>query len=121
MVIKVIFRSVCAFMAVAAFAACSGNDLVGEWVEPIPGMENQIQGISLEKDGIASSINMSTLQYEKWERKGDMLILSGKSIGNHMTLSFADTLMIEKLTADELILRQNNLSRKYRKRFSADE
>lgn len=41
-------------------AACSGNSasVTGVWIEPIPGMEDQVQGIKLEEGGIASSVNM---------------------------------------------------------------
>ena len=49
-------------------------------------------------------------QYEKWEKKNNMLILSGKSIGNHETSSFTDTLTIEKLTKNELILKKGSLT-----------
>lgn len=102
-------------MAMVGLAACSGDSIEGKWVEPIPGMENQVQGVSLEKGGKASSINMATLQYEKWEKKGDMLILSGKSIGNYGTSSFTDTLTIEKLTAEELTLKKGRLTINYQK------
>lgn len=74
-----------------------------------------MQGVNLEKGGKASSINMATLQYEKWEKSGDRLILFGKSIGNHETGSFADTLVIEKVTASELILKRGSLTINYRK------
>lgn len=102
-------------MAVVAFTACSGNSIEGKWVEPVPGMENQVQGVNLEKGGKASSINMATLQYEKWEKNGNMLILSGKSIGNHETSSFTDTLTIEKQTGDELVLKKGSFTINYRK------
>lgn len=115
MATKAVFKSVCSFMTVAMFTACSGNGIEGKWVEPIPGMENQMQGINLEKGGRASSINMATLQYEKWEKKGDKLILSGKSIGNHETNSFMDTLTIEKLTESDLTLKKGSLTINYQK------
>lgn len=102
-------------MAVIAFTACDGNSIEGKWVEPIPGMENQVQGICLEKGGKAYSINMATLQYESWEKKNNMLVLTGKSIGNHETGSFSDTLVIEKLTKDELTLKKGNLTINYTK------
>ncbi len=102
-------------MTVVVFTACGGNDIEGKWVEPIPGMENQMQGVSLEKGGKASSINMATLKYEKWEKKGNMLILSGTSIGNHVTGPFTDTLTIEKLTENELILKSDYLTKSYKK------
>ena len=70
---------------------------------------------NLGKGGKASSINMATLQYEKWEKKGNMLILSGKSIGNHETISFTDTLTIEELTENKLTLKKGSLTINYQK------
>ena len=91
-------------MAAVLFMACSGASIEGSWVEPVPGMEHMLQGIKIESGGKASSINMATLQYETWESKDGKLILTGKSIGNHRTLSFTDTLMIEKLTQDSFLI-----------------
>ena len=105
---KIALKNVCGIIVLMAFSACSETSLEGAWVEPIPGMENTTQGIKLERGGKASSINMATLQYETWEKKGDKLVLTGKSIGNHQTLSFRDSLMIEKLTNDKLVLKQKN-------------
>ena len=113
MAAKAIFKSVCGLTIAIAFAACGGKGIEGEWVEPIPGMETQMQGVNLEKGGKASSINMATLQYEKWEKKGNMLILSGKSIGNHETISFTDTLTIEELTENKLTLKKGSLTINY--------
>lgn len=93
--------------AVVILSACSsksGTDITGSWVQPIPGQESNMQGFTLEKGGKASSINMYTLKYESWERKGNKLILTGLSIGNRQTIPFSDTLSIEKLTQDSLIL-----------------
>lgn len=115
MAIKVIFKSVCGLMTAVAFTACSGGNIEGQWVESVPGMENQLQGIDLKEGGNASSINMATLQYKKWEKKGNTLILYGKSIGNHETISFSDTLSIEKLTNDELTLKKGNFTISYKK------
>lgn len=99
----------------AALTACGGNSIEGKWVEPIPGMEDRMQGINIEKGGKASSINMATLQYEKWEKKGDKLILTGKSIGNHETMAFTDTLIIENLTENDLTLKKGDLTINYKK------
>lgn len=97
------------------FITACGNDagIVGSWTQPVPGMEYMEQGFTLRADGNASSIDMATLQYEKWERKGNLLILSGKSIGNGQTLSFTDTLKIEKLTRDSLIFKNGELVSRY--------
>ena len=90
------------------------KELVGLWVEPVPGM-NKVQGVALKEGGAAHSINMATLLYHHWECKGNKLILSGESVGNKSTNSFYDTLKIEKVTADSLILRRGKLRIGYRK------
>ena len=50
MATKAIFKSVCGLMIVVVFTACCGNSIEGKWIEPVPGMENQMQGINLEKE-----------------------------------------------------------------------
>lgn len=110
-----VLKNLAVVLNVITLTACNNVSIEGDWIEPVPGMENMIQGISLKTDGKASSINMATLQYEKWEQKDNLLILSGTSIGNHQTLSFTDTLKIEKLTEDSLILRKGELILKYSK------
>lgn len=95
-----------------ALAACGGKknteSIVGSWVMPIEGQPGQVQGIKMDAGGEASSINMATLVYKSWEQKGDDLFLDVKSIGNGMEIEGVDTLKIEKLTADSLILNSNN-------------
>ena len=57
-------------LCLAALAGCAANSAItGQWVQPIPGMEQQMQGFKLKKGGEASSINMATLLYEKWEKE----------------------------------------------------
>lgn len=97
--------------------ACSAEKpaLEGAWLEPIPGMPGKMQGFELQKDGRAASVNMATLQYESWEKDGDTLILRGKSLGNHQTISFTETLKIEQLTNETLIVKDSNAARTYRR------
>lgn len=104
-------------MLLGILTACGGNSmsLIGGWIEPIPGMEGQVQGIKIEEGGNASSINMATLVYESWKQNGDQLILTGKSIGNGQTIEFADTLEIITLTADSLILDNGKMEFHYAK------
>lgn len=79
-------------MAALALAACTAEPkLEGNWVQPIPGMENQTQGFTLQADGSAQSINMATLRYETWNASGNELTLSGQSIGNGQTIAFMET------------------------------
>lgn len=115
MATKTMIKSVCGIVTTALLTACGGNCIEGKWIEPVPGMENQVQGINLEDGGKASSINMATLQYEKWEKQGNMLILSGKSIGNSETIAFTDTLIIAKCSNDKLILQKDNFTISYQK------
>lgn len=106
-----------ATLLTSLLAACGGNStsIVGAWVEPVPGMEGQVQGINIEEGGIASSVNMATLVYESWKQEGDQLVLTGKSIGNGQTIEFADTMAIKKLTPDSLILDNQGMEIRYAK------
>lgn len=111
-------------------AACGGkaktsienvpDKLVGSWVAPVNGMPNMEEGMKLDEGGVASSINMATLVYESWEAKSlnehdnsTSLILKGKSIGNGMTFDFTDTLKVDKLTADSLVVTNGDYTRAY--------
>lgn len=100
-----------AAVLVIAMAACnekqSKDSIIGSWVMPIEGQPGKMQGIKLEEGGDASSINMATLVYKYWEQQGDELYLTVKSIGNGMEIEGVDTLRIEKLTANSLILNSN--------------
>ena len=83
--------------------AVNETDLLGNWTEILPTSSNFVQGMTLAKEGKASSIGMATLQYESWQLLPDgQLILNGKSIGNGQTISFSDTLAILSLQQDTL-------------------
>ncbi len=98
-------------LLIIAMTACnekkSKDSIIGSWVMPIEGQPRKMQGIKLEENGEASSINMATLVYKYWEQQGDNLYLTVKSIGNGMEIEGIDTLKIEKLTTDSLILNSN--------------
>lgn len=110
-------KMLAATLLMGLLVACGGNSasIVGSWVEPVPGMEGQVQGIKMEEGGTASSVNMATLVYESWKQEGDKLILTGKSIGNGQTIEFADTMEIKKLTADSLFLDGRGMEIRYAK------
>lgn len=105
-------------VSMAALISCSsgGANIEGEWIQLVPGMGHMTQGFSLQEGGKASSINMATLQYESWAQEGDVLILTGKSIGNHQTIDFSDTLSIESQTSDSLVLKKGALLLKYERK-----
>lgn len=77
----------------------------GAWGEPNPIDSAQVQGMQLNPNGTASSINMATLQFKAWNlTTPNTLILNATSIGNGQTVDGADTLTIVKLDADSLVL-----------------
>lgn len=99
-------------MAAGLSVSCGTNysekELVGLWVEPVPGMD-MVQGFELKAGGEAHSINMATLLYDRWTCEGDRLILTGESMGNGEICPFTDTLRIESLTADSLIVNRGRM------------
>ena len=111
--VKMLAKSVSGVMVAVLLTACNGASIEGAWVQPVPGMEQMSQGIRIKAGGKASSINMATLQYETWEKKGNQLVLTGNSIGNRQTLPFSDTWTIEKLTSDSLIICQGDYVQMY--------
>lgn len=95
-----------AILSVITLFACNGDkqSFTGNWIEVMPANLPFIQGVTLHADGSATSINMATLQYEKWKTEDKAIILWGKSIGNGQTINFADTLSVIKHTSDSLVL-----------------
>lgn len=91
-------------MGLFFMCGCGEDRLVGTWLQPIPGMESQQQGITLHNDGSASSVNMHTLVYEAWKKDGNHLLLTAKSIGNGQTIDVEENFVIKKLDDRELVL-----------------
>lgn len=100
-------------MALLLLVSCGEPSVVGSWIQPIPGMENQIQGIKLEKGGKASSVNMHTLVYQSWKQAGNKLILTGESIGNGQTIQFSEDFEIVQLSAEKLVLKSGDFELVY--------
>ncbi len=92
------------FTCMFFLTGCNKDKIIGTWVQPIPGMEGQTQGIRLNSDGSAESVNMYTLLYQNWTRKGNLLTLSGKSIGNGQSFQISEEFKINKLDEKTLIL-----------------
>ncbi len=77
----------------------------GAWVEPNPIDSTVVQGIQLNPNGTASSIGMATLVFRGWNLlSAHTLLLTGESVGNGQTIPVADTLTVDKLNADSLVL-----------------
>lgn len=85
---------------------CESADgcITGKWTQPIPGQEGKVEGFELKKDGVAESINMATLQIEKWSKDSTTLTLTGKSIGNGQTIDFTETYTIAQGDKNSLTL-----------------
>lgn len=107
-------------LTVSITARGNADSPVGKWVQPVPGLPGLQQGFELEEGGKASSVNMATLRYETWQQTGNRLILTGKSIGNRQTIPFSDTLNIERLTPDSLILTKGRLTLRYAREQSGN-
>ena len=90
------------------------NPLVGTWVQPSTSY-TQEQGFVLYKDGSAEDVNIDFVTFKSWEKKDDMLILKGENTGS-IKGQFTDTLIIEKVTDNELTLSQSGYSVKYKKK-----
>ncbi len=80
--------------------------IAGTWIEPNPINAAEVQGVTLNADGTASSVNMATLLFKSWKLEDNHLILSSTSIGNKQTIESIDTLLLKKLDADSLVLTQ---------------
>lgn len=115
-------KGLLAGLSAILLTACGNNEsILGRWEQPVPGLPMLKQGFILEEGGKASSLNMATLLYDTWKQEGSSLILSGTSKGNRLTLSFSDTMKIERLTQDSLILKRGELVLRYARSKSTED
>ena len=91
------------------------KDLIGSWVQPIPGNEKETQGFTLNADGTAQSNNMFTLLYKRWNLNDSTLVLTAESIGNRTSSIFDDVYKIKMLGNGKLILIKGELMLTYTK------
>lgn len=100
-----ITTALCLLMGLG-FTACNDKTpLTGTWVDPA--VENSVAdetGFTLEKGGTVTPINMGYREYHSWEKNGDQLILKGSYTGTNPR-EYADTLWIEELTEEKLVLK----------------
>ena len=105
-------------VAALSISSCTQKEttpeIQGTWVQPIPGMTEQVQGFTLYSDGSAESVNMATLQYTQWSLpEPETLILYGLSIGNGQTIEFCDAVAIALLSYDSLVWHRGELDLTY--------
>ena len=110
---KVLLFSALALLSFAVGCTKSPS-VVGTWVQPATGFSPEI-GFVLAKDGSAQGINMGYVEYKSWEKIGDIIVFKGERTGS-MPGVFSDTLTIEKVTDDELILSQSGYTVTYKKK-----
>ncbi|NLR59720.1 lipocalin family protein [Chitinophaga polysaccharea] len=91
--------------------------LIGKWIQPVAGLDKEMQGFQLRKNGTARSINMYTLVYEKWELAHDTLLLWNHSEGVKDTSTIVDTTIIKELTDTSLILFPVKAAEGYREKY----
>ncbi|MDG4945603.1 lipocalin family protein [Weeksellaceae bacterium KMM 9713] len=90
----------------------SNEDLIiGSWVDKSPAALH----FSIHEDGTASSDNMKTLLYKSWALEGDQISFVIESIGNKTSSNDTLNYTIEKLTNDELVLRDGDTTHEYTK------
>ena len=96
-----------------AFASCSRPSIVGTWVEPAAeGSLLGEVGFTLLDNGEVVNINTGFREYKSWERKGDLLILTGVTTG-YSNEKFVDTHNIISLDEKNLVIGQDGYSVTY--------
>ncbi|GEP92961.1 Lipocalin-like [Chitinophaga terrae (ex Kim and Jung 2007)] len=90
--------------AVADTLYIDAAKLIGKWIRPVEGLDKEVQGFQLRKNGTAKSINMYTLVYEKWQLINDTLLLWNHSEGVRDTTTIIDTTIIKALSDTSLVL-----------------
>ena len=107
-------------LASLLLTACASNfafkeQLVGSWVQEIPGEIQGYQGFILSRDGKAASLNMASLQYFSYIIDEQSLILQGQSLGNGQTIDFTDKYQIVHLDENSLVLSKEGQRLEYQK------
>lgn len=99
----------------SAIGEIAPETLFGSWVELVPGNESEKQGVILQADSIAVSINMATLITTKWWTDNSNLFLVQTSIGNEVSYTDTAVYKIESITNDKLVLKDGDLTISYTK------
>lgn len=82
------------------------DQLLGKWLQPVPGVDKATQGFLLKKKGAITSINTYSIIYDKWSVSHDTLLLWSHAEGSQQKDSAAviDTTLIKSLTDTSLVL-----------------
>ena len=91
------------------------NELLGSWVEPKYDNEKEYQGFTLFADGTMQSINTGLFSYKAWEIRGNQLSLWVESLGEGFESQDMETYVLEKVSADTLLLKIGESVFRYRR------
>ena len=94
-----------------AFASCYRPSIVGTWVEPAESSLGEV-GFNLLENGEVVNINTGFREYKTWERKGNLLILTGVTTG-YSNEKFIDTNNIISLDKEHLVIGQDGYTVTY--------
>lgn len=99
------------------------DQLLGRWLQPVAGRENELQGFHLKKNGKAFSINTYAVIYEKWQLKKDTLLLWNyvESEQNKDTAIIIDTTIIRSLTDNTLVLYPIKAALGYEEKYTKEQ
>jgi hypothetical protein len=91
------------------------SQLIGRWLQPVPGVDKTMQGFQLKKKGVITSVNTYSLVYDKWQLMRDTLLLWSHAEGMDAedTAVIADTFLIRSLTDSSLVLFPVNAAEGY--------
>jgi len=105
------------------FVSCTkeSGSISGSWTTPMEDQPQHQHGFTLKDEGTATSINLDNKAYEKWEKFGDRLILSGKSKQSTNAEKFNDTLKIISVNDSVMIVKANGKEVTYKKTSAPDK
>lgn len=81
------------------------KQLMGSWVESIPGEKKEFQGFTLYSDGTAGSINTGKLLYKTWRVRGENISLVVESEGKGFESQDMETYAFEQVSKNTLLLK----------------
>lgn len=76
---KSIFVSIFLYGVILCSCSKEGGSLTGSWVTSGGETTQDAYGFTLQENGTAKTINVPEISYDKWEKSGDRLIISGKN------------------------------------------
>ncbi|WP_426478175.1 lipocalin family protein [Chryseobacterium sp. CBSDS_008] len=79
------------------------ENLSGKWL-PVAGKQSEKQGFELQDNGTATSVNIHTLQYDKWNVSEDTLYLWYHTVGVKMVSKGIDTFIIKEIDDSDIVL-----------------